>query len=142
MQNRSFEESVQQICESDSRYDPDSYFFLREALDFVTKRVTENNANRARHVTGKELLAGFRDYALQEFGPMAHTVLTTWGLSATEDVGNLVFNLVKSGKLGKTDEDKPEDFANGFDFKEAFAKPFEPKGDWKAPASPGRRRKA
>ena len=141
MQNRSFEESVQKICETDTRYDPDAYFFLREALDFVTKRIKENDSKQTRHVSAKELLDGIKDYALQEFGPLTLTVLRTWGVQQTEDIGNLVFNLVEAGKLGKTEEDKIEDFTGGYDFTEAFGKPFEPTGDWSAPKTTTRRRK-
>ena len=39
-----------------------------------------------------------------------------------------VKDLVESGKLGKTDEDRPEDFADGFDFEDAFDAPFRPAG--------------
>ncbi len=141
MQNRSFEDSVEKICETDSRYSADAYFFLREALDVVTKRIKEKETGLHRHVSGGELLEGFREYALQEFGPMTLTVLQTWGVQQTEDVGNMVFNLVDAGKLGKTDEDKPEDFANGYNFSEAFGKPFEPEPETKPIKKPSRRRK-
>ncbi len=80
-----------------------------------------------RHVSAQELLEGIRVYALQEYGPMALTVLQSWGLTCTEDIGEVVFNLVESGKLGKTESDRKEDFANGFDFATAFQRPFEPR---------------
>lgn len=57
---------------------------------------------------------------------MSLTVLKTWGITKTEDFGEIVFNLVESGQLGKTDRDRKEDFANGYDFQSAFAKPFQP----------------
>jgi uncharacterized repeat protein (TIGR04138 family) len=84
---------------------------------------------RMRHVSAAELLEGIRVYALQEYGPMALTVLRQWGLNSTEDVGEVVFNLVESGKLGKTEVDRRLYFANGYDFAEAFAAPFQPRGD-------------
>ena len=58
---------------------------------------------------------------------MALTVLQSWGLTCTEDIGEVVFNLVESGKLGKTEGDRKEDFAHGFDFKTAFELPFQPR---------------
>ena len=78
-----------------------------------------------RHVSGKELAEGIRDYALQEFGPLALTVLRTWGIQRTEDFGELVFHLVEAGKLGKTEKDTRADFAHVYDFDEVFARPFE-----------------
>jgi uncharacterized repeat protein (TIGR04138 family) len=68
-----------------------------------------------------------RRYALEQFGPMALTVLHRWGITCTGDFGEIVFSMVEAGALGKTDEDRREDFDGGYDFYEAFAKPFLPK---------------
>jgi uncharacterized repeat protein (TIGR04138 family) len=38
----------------------------------------------------------------------------------------MVFNLVHVGIFGKTDEDTPESFREGYDFLEAFVLPFRP----------------
>ena len=51
-------------------------------------------------------------------------MLNYWGVNQCVDFGHLVFNLVQQGVLGKTDEDRLEDFAGGYDFDEAFRKPF------------------
>ena len=79
-----------------------------------------------RHVTGGELLDGIRKYALNEFGPMAKTVFTAWGIRACADFGQLVFNLVNKGILGKTDQDTLQDFTHGYDFDAAFCAPYRP----------------
>ena len=114
------------ICERDPRYDPEAYLFIRESLDFTVRNLERPAEGEKRHVSGQELLEGIRQYALQEFGPMALTVLNTWGIRQTEDFGNIVFNLVEAGKLGETDDDRLEHFADGYDFHEAFAGPFLP----------------
>ena len=80
-----------------------------------------------RHVSGTELLEGIRRFALAEFGPLAMTVLNHWGISKTVDFGHLVFNLVEKGVLGKTSDDKLEDFADGYEFEHAFRGPFCPR---------------
>ena len=59
---------------------------------------------------------------------MAGTVLNEWGINQSSDVGAMVFNLVEVGAFGRTENDSPKDFENGFDFKEAFEDPFLPKG--------------
>jgi len=79
-----------------------------------------------RHVSGQELLEGLRRFALDQFGPMAKTVFDHWGVRRCEDFGEIVFNMVEKGILGKTDQDSREDFRGGFDFEEAFVKPFQP----------------
>lgn len=139
MSDSTFQQGVAEICARDSRYAPESYYFLREALDFTVKALKKPADGVERHVSGQELTEGIRRFALQEFGPMALTVLRTWGLQRTEDFGEIVFNLVESGKLGKTDKDERADFANGFDFFEAFGKPYEVEAP---PARPRRTRRA
>lgn len=114
---------LQSILFRDPRYTAEAYEFVRAGLDYTVRRL-----ERPRHVSGQELLDGIREFALAEFGPMARTVLTSWGIHRTEDVGEIVFNMVETGLLGKTDQDDRADFANGYDFDEAFCKPFRPTG--------------
>ena len=126
MNDTSFEQAVDAICNQDTRYGIDAYFFVREALDFTGKNLKKPAQGKKRHVSGTELLEGIRQYALQEFGPMSLTVLASWGVHSTADFGELVFNLVEAGQLGKTEEDSRADFANSYDFHDVFAKPFLP----------------
>jgi len=126
--NPSFRETVIAICKKDSRYLPEAYAFLVEALDVTVKSALKENPEQGnRHVSGQQLLEGIRAHALAEFGPMTHTVFSEWGVHTTLDFGEIVFNLVESGRLGKTDSDTIEDFRDVFSFEEAFLKPFEPK---------------
>jgi uncharacterized repeat protein (TIGR04138 family) len=128
MQRMDFGEAVEAIVEKDKRYDGDAYAFLRDALDFTLKSHEDGERGENRHVDGSELLRGFRNYALEEFGPMAITVLDEWGIRHTEDIGEMVFNLIEIGVFGKADTDNRDDFKGIFDFKEAFEEPFVPKG--------------
>jgi uncharacterized repeat protein (TIGR04138 family) len=125
--NPSFRETVIEICQKDSRYQPEAYAFLVEALDATVKTVRKENPEHGKHVSGKELLEGIRTHALTEFGPMTYTVFSEWGVHTTLDFGAIVFNLVEAGRLGKTETDSLEDFRDVFSFDEAFLKPFEPK---------------
>jgi len=126
MQEVNFDEVVMQILEKDVRYHRDAYVFLREGLDFTQKLISKENRGATRHVTGQELLDGLRQYALQEFGPMAKMVLEEWGITQCRDFGTIVFNMVEIGLLAKTDKDSHDDFQTGYDFTEAFCKPFWP----------------
>jgi uncharacterized repeat protein (TIGR04138 family) len=138
---QSFNEAVLAICEKDARYNPDAYFFLVEALDVTVKDIRKRQPDHARHVTGKELLEGIKEYALDEFGPMAFTVFSEWGLHATQDFGEIVFNLVEAGRLGKTEADSRTDFKDVYSFEEAFVQPFEPQEPQPRPRRASRRRK-
>ena len=130
MQKVNFEEAVSEIIDSDSRYGRDAYGFVRDALDFTLKRRrTEQDTGELvdRHVGGEELMDGFREFALREFGPMVLTVFEEWGLGTTEDVGNIVFNLIDAGIFGKADNNSIEDFCDCYEFRDAFVNPFLPK---------------
>jgi uncharacterized repeat protein (TIGR04138 family) len=126
MQDNAFSEVVAGICERDPRYEADAYYFVRDALDVTTKQIKRENKEKRRHISGQELMEGIRAFAVGEFGPMAMSVLQSWGIVKTADFGEIVFNLVAAGVLGKTDEDRKEHFTDGYDFYDAFVKPFLP----------------
>ncbi len=124
MTDNQFNDTVLQIFANDSRFAPEAYGFLREALDFTARQLDKPENGPKRHISARELMEGVRVYALREFGPMTLTVLNTWGLHGTEDIGAIVFNLVEAGVLGKNADDSIEDFRDGFDFISAFDTPF------------------
>ncbi len=121
MKHPHIDDLLEPILKKDPRYTADAYHFVREGLDHTVRKL-----DKPRHVSGRELLDGMREYALQEFGPVSKRVLSEWGIHECIDFGNIVFNLVNEGLLGKTDEDSIEDFMGGYDFNEAFIKPFRP----------------
>ncbi len=126
MQEINFDEAVEQILAKDSRYHRDAYTFVREALDYTQKLIGKETRGQIRHVSGQKLLDGIRQFALQQFGPMTMTVFEEWGVRNCRDFGEIVFNMVEIGLLAKTEKDSREDFQNGYDFTDAFRKPFWP----------------
>ena len=120
------------IVAKDSRYARDAYHFIREALDFTQKLISKENKGKVRHVTGQELLDGIRQHALAQFGPMTVTVFEEWGVRDCKDFGEMVFNMVENGLLAKTEKDSREDFQAGYDFSDAFEKPFWPASKFKS----------
>jgi uncharacterized repeat protein (TIGR04138 family) len=125
MQAPNVEETLQKILQGDARYQRDAYTFVREGLDY-TQKMEKVGKDEVRHVTGQELLKGIRAYALERYGPMALMLLNEWGVRRCEDFGELVFNMVENHLLAKTDKDSRDDFKNGYDFEEAFRRPFLP----------------
>lgn len=121
-----FDEEIEKIIAKDSRYHKDAYIFVREALDYTIKKLGKQGKRKSGHVTGQQLLEGIREYALSQFGPMAITVLNEWGVYRCEDFGEIVFNMVDANILAKTEQDSKQDFEGGYDFEEAFKKPFLP----------------
>ncbi len=137
MNPESFDRRIEQICEADPRYEPEAYYFVREALDHTVKNLGVEASEARRHVTGQQLALGFRDYALAEFGPLTHLVLSEWGLGTTADIGELVYNLIGVGVMRKRPEDSKDDFKDVYEFGTAFQAPFEPSD----PVPPKRRRR-
>jgi len=130
MKEHDFNEVVSLIIKEDGRYTKEGYVFLKRALDFTMDQDRKKqglSVSKQRHVTGQELLEGMRDFAKEQFGPLAFTVLTTWGINRCEDIGEMVFNLIDYGVFSKNEDDTREDFSSIYDFKEAFLKPYLPK---------------
>lgn len=114
-------EALREILHRDPRYSGRAYEFMFEALEHTIRRI-----GYRRHVTGQELLEGIRDLAQRQFGGLARLVFHTWGIRTTDDFGNIVFNLVHAGLMGKTEQDSVEDFHDLFDFDEAFPSDADP----------------
>jgi uncharacterized repeat protein (TIGR04138 family) len=136
MDKPDFFDVIEQIVADDPRFDRDAYTFVMEALDYTIKMLDKPKKGPQRHVTGRELLDGAREYALQEFGPLALTTLKTWGITSCEDIGAIVFTLVDRGLLKKSKHDDEMDFSDGYDFYEALRVPFLPAAAG-GPAAPG-----
>ena len=113
-----FPKKIDKVLDKDSRYLKEAYIFMFAALEYTLEKIGER-----RHVTGQELLGGVSDYGWQQYGPMTKLVFEHWGVRTTEDFGNIIFNLIDGGLMGKTEEDSIEDFREVYDFEEEF--------DWK-----------
>ena len=123
--NLDFSAVVRAICEEDRRYQRGAYYFVRQALDYSLKNLKQVEANQQEnHLSGQQLLEGIRCFALEQYGPMAHTVFGHWGIHDCRDFGQVVFNLVECRVLGKTEEDV-SDFM-GYAYR-GFEKPFRPR---------------
>lgn len=114
-EKRDFYKEVEGICVKDNRYKPDVYEFVFQALRF-----TQSKLQKEGHLTGVELSRGLRDFAIEQYGPLAMTVLNHWGAFKTQDFGSIVFNMIGARLLAKTETDRLDDFVNVYDFKEAF----------------------
>jgi uncharacterized repeat protein (TIGR04138 family) len=113
---------LERITQADPRYKLEAYLFVMNALEYTLAKL-----GRRGHVGGRELLEGVKDLARERFGPTARMVFEHWGVAKTDDVGEIVFNLVEAKVLGKTEQDSREDFRDVYDFAEVFERGF----DWK-----------
>ena len=121
-----FNPKLSDVVKNDPRYAYEAYDFIFHAIQH-TQRVMgremprEGEAVQKRHhVSGAELLEGVRQLALLEFGMLAKTVFNAWGIHATDDWGNIVFNLIDAELMSGTSEDRREDFHAVYDFDQAL----------------------
>lgn len=113
--NETLDAAFAEIRKRDGRYHERGYVFVLAALEFAQTRLPQR-----RHLSGAELALACRDFALDQFGLLARTVLTHWGIESTTDFGRIVFLLIDVGLLARQPSDRIEDFDGVYGFEEAF----------------------
>ena len=121
----SFEEAVSQYLLEDPRYPAEAYYFIRDGFEYVARDLEEKEG-ASRHLSGRELADGLKEFALDEYGPMAFFTLGQWNIHRTADFGELVYNLIRMGRFSQNKGDKKSDFNDLYDFDEVFNGPFRP----------------
>lgn len=101
-----------------SPYPVEAFEFVQQGLEYTVKKL--NRRSGCRHVSGRELCYGLRDFAVEKWGFLARAVLSKWNINSTMDFGRIVYLLIKGGWMVKDENDSIEDFDNVFDFEEAF----------------------
>ena len=114
---QSAEQKFRRLLEKHNEYDPEAYNFIYEVLDYTKN---EKAKEGTIHVTAHELLKGFLFYTIEQFGCLAQTVLNEWGVKTTNDIGEIVYNLIEYDLMGKQPSDRKEEFNNFYNLKEVF----------------------
>lgn len=108
-----------------TKYCLDAFLFVHRGLDYTVRESHDDQEDDddtvIRHITGRQLCLGLREYAIKQYGLLARPVLRRWQINNCKDFGNIVFALVDAGLMHKTAEDSIDDFIDVFDFDEAFS---------------------
>lgn len=120
-----FDDALEQsaLAIESADYPIDAFTFVQEGLRHTVDTLARNDAQMdspTRHVSGRELCIGLRDYALGQYGLLARTVLERWGIERTDDFGEIVFAMVDAGLMRASDDDSSEDFSGVYHFETAF----------------------
>ena len=107
---------ISKIAENDGRFSKEGFLFILAALEYTISKLPER-----RHLTGEEFSRGVAEYAREQYGYLAKTVLNNWGITETLDYGEIVYLLINEGLMSKTEDDKKEDFRNVYNFNNEFA---------------------
>ena len=109
-----------------TRYAPEAFEFVQQGLAYTVEKIhgpapdPEDADDTNRHITGRQLCAGLREYAIDQYGLLARTVLRHWHVHRSKDFGHIVFAMVDGRLMKKTADDTLEDFCDVYDFAEAF----------------------
>jgi uncharacterized repeat protein (TIGR04138 family) len=119
--------TILELVRDDPRFAYEAYEFVCEAVRHTQERLSRRPADPTadRHVTGRELLKGACDLAVREFGMMAPVVFKLWGVRTTDDLGEIVFKLIKTEKLSKSETDDRDEFHDAFDLEKALTVGFD-----------------
>ena len=140
------DQRIVDIIRHDPRYVYEAYEFVLDALNRTQKTLgrvpagSSDDPGPEHHVSGRELLGGACTMARDEFGLLAKLVFHQWGIRRTDDIGEIVFNLIEGQLLCKTDADSRGDFQGAFDIDRALTDGFTIPLDECAWARPGGRR--
>lgn len=124
-----------QLVNVDKRYKLGAYLFVRDGLSHAQDvlRIGHEGEDEAavsmvekeRHLTGQQLCEALRQYALDQYGYMAKTVLNSWGLQTTSDFGEIVYNMIREKLMKKSETDRREDFDDVYDFDTALQQNYD-----------------
>jgi len=108
-----------------TKYPIDAFIFVQRGLDFTVKNIhgdpQEPDPTISRHVNGQQLCDGLREYAIEQYGLLARTVLCSWSITGCDDFGHIVFAMVEAEMMQQTEQDTLDDFVGVYDFADAFA---------------------
>jgi uncharacterized repeat protein (TIGR04138 family) len=125
-----------ELLQKDQRFHLEAYQFVRESLQYAQNTMkmpattgdseeAEPEGKAEHHLTGQQLCQAIREFAQEQYGFMAKTVLNSWGIYTTSDFGEIVYNLIRIREMRKSKSDRREDFNDQFDFESAFEPRFE-----------------
>lgn len=148
-----YNHSFIELLKNDRRYKAEAYAFVFETLEYAQNVLqlgkdelneplpedppidsdeyralqeleTRHDSEPKRHITGQDLCHAARKYALEQYGRLAPQVLNSIGIRKTDDIGEIVYNLIKIGQMRKTSSDRREDFDDVFDFETTFSEEY------------------
>jgi uncharacterized repeat protein (TIGR04138 family) len=118
------------LVRDDPRYPVEAYQFLCDAVSFTQEQLgrdpqEDDDPDTDYHISGEELARGACELAVREFGMMAPVVFKLWNVRTTDDIGHIVYRLIKAERLAQSEADDISDFHDLFDLTRVLADGFE-----------------
>ena len=112
-----YSDKYDDVAAMDERYAARGYALVMDVINFLFRD--------KKDISDYDILEEFKERTLDQYGPMAYTVLREWGIHSCRDVGNMVENLAASRRIRHSEGDDTGAFDAGYDFKEAFLGPYD-----------------
>jgi uncharacterized repeat protein (TIGR04138 family) len=125
------------LIAEDQRYRIEAYHFVGAGLEHAQEvlglgrvhaapkgRRKSGSSRVVRHLSGQELCLSLKHLAHEKYGYLAKLVLASWGIHSTSDFGEIVYNLIRIGKMSKSAGDRREDFDDVYDFEQALVQEY------------------
>ena len=129
------------LMAEDQRYKIEAYHFVGAGLEHAQQvlglgrvhagpkgrkksRDAAASGRPIRHISGQELCLALKHLAHEKYGYLARLVLASWGIHSTSDFGEIVYNLIRIGKMSKSAGDRREDFDDVYDFEQALVREY------------------
>jgi len=107
---------LEQLATQNEDYHKDAFYYVAKAIESAHEAIRKDEQRR-RHISGGELVKEMVKLVKHDFGYLGATVLTEWGIVATDDIGKIVFLMVENGVLSAQESDSIDDFKDLFDLK-------------------------
>jgi len=92
------------------QFPSEAYAFVLNSLNYSLKMDATKVRNLTHNSMASQLIDACESFAKQTHGKDAKAQLKKWGIQTSGDIGDIVFDLIESGTLRKTTEEKREDF--------------------------------
>lgn len=113
--------SIEEIAREAGRYSPAAFKFVYDGLGYTVQNIVKE----PRHVSGQTLCEGLRKMAVERYGRLAMAVLTSWGVRATRDFGEIVYTLIDHEWMSAQPTDSIDDFNAVYDFRTVLKDQFQ-----------------
>jgi uncharacterized repeat protein (TIGR04138 family) len=103
-------------------YPVDAVMFVHDAMGAVLRGAGQPASDRRNHVTAADVCRAVREYAGWYFNDReeALDLLAEWNLRSSDDVGRVVYGMVKAGLMATSPQESPDDFHGVFTLDNLF----------------------
>jgi len=121
MESHELKQRFEDLLSRESKYPRHAYYLVQQATNLARDgRLAPDGS--LHHVSARELLEALRDHAVRKWGNDARDFLAAIGIKTSDDVGEIVYNLVAIGGMRTSEKDSRAEFTGTFDFEQEFPK--------------------